>query len=210
MIRQEIMNGKKTVRDEDFELVRAINGGRIDMFQELVEKYQQRLYNFGMRMCGEARDAEDLVQETFLTVFRYLQGFRYETKFKNWMYRVATTTCIKAKRKSKHAPEQELSLEDFMPGEGEDLPDQAPSWAQRPLDQLLNEELADHIKKAILELPKKYRMVVVLRDQEGFSTEETAQILDISVANAKVRLHRARLFLREKLKGYFDHDTSPA
>ena len=210
MIRQEIMNGKKTVRDEDFDLVQAINNGRADLFQRLVEKYQQKLYNFGMRMCGESRDAEDLVQETFLNVFRYLQGFRYETKFKNWMYRVATTTCIKAKRKPKHAPEQELSLEDFLPGEGEDLPDQAPGWAQRPLDQLLNEELADRIKKAILELPKKYRMVVVLRDQEGFSTEETAQILDISVANTKVRLHRARLFLREKLKGYFDHDPSPA
>lgn len=210
MIRQEIMNGKKTVHDEDFELVQAINRGRIDLFQRLVEKYQQKLYNFGMRMCGESRDAEDLVQETFLNVFRYLQGFRYETKFKNWMFRVATTTCIKAKRKSKHAPEQELSLEDFLPGEGDDLPDQAPGWAQKPLDQLLNEELADRIKKAILELPKKYRMVVVLRDQEGFSTEETAQILGISAANTKVRLHRARLFLREKLKGYFDHDPSPA
>jgi RNA polymerase sigma-70 factor (ECF subfamily) len=210
MIRREIMNGKKTVRDEDYEIVQAINNGRADLFQRLVEKYQQKLYNFGMRMCGESRDAEDLVQETFLNVFRYLQGFRYETKFKNWMYRVATTTCIKAKRRPKHAPEYELSLEDFMPGEGEDLPDQAPGWAQRPLDQLLNEELADRIEKAILELPKKYRMVVVLRDQEGFSTEETAQILDISVANTKVRLHRARLFLREKLKGYFDHDPSPA
>ena len=210
MIRREIMNRKKTVRDEDYEIVQAINNGRADLFQRLVEKYQQKLYNFGMRMCGDSRDAEDLVQETFLNVFRYLQGFRYETKFKNWMYRVATTTCIKAKRKPKHAPEYELSLEDFMPGEGEDLPDQAPGWAQRPLDQLLNEELADRIKQAILELPKKYRMVVVLRDQEGFSTEETAQILDISVANTKVRLHRARLFLREKLKGYFDHDPAPA
>ena len=210
MIRREIMNRKKTVRDEDYEIVQAINNGRADLFQRLVEKYQQKLYNFGMRMCGDSRDAEDLVQETFLNVFRYLQGFRYETKFKNWMYRVATTTCIKAKRRPKHAPEHELSLEDFMPGEGEDLPDQAPGWAQRPLDQLLNEELADRIKQAILELPKKYRMVVVLRDQEGFSTEETAQILDISVANTKVRLHRARLFLREKLKGYFDHDPAPA
>ena len=210
MIRREIMNGKKTVRDEDYEIVQAINNGRVDLFQRLVEKYQQKLYNFGMRMCGESRDAEDLVQETFLNVFRYLQGFRYETKFKNWMYRLATTTCIKTKRRPKHAPEHELSLEDFMPGEGEDLPDLAPGWAQRPLDQLLNEELADRIKKAILELPKKYRMVVVLHDQEGFSTEETAQILDISVANTKVRLHRARLFLREKLKGYFDHDPAPA
>ena len=207
MIRQEIMSGKKTVRDEDFELVQAINSGRTDLFQQLVEKYQQKLYNFGMRMCGEPRDAEDLVQETFLNVFRYLKGFRYETRFKNWMYRVATTTCLKAKRKPKHAPERELSLEEFMPGEGDVPPDQAPGWAKKPLDQLLNQEVAKHIPKAIIELPKNYRMVVVLRDQEGFSTEETAQILDISVANTKVRLHRARLFLREKLKGYFDHDA---
>jgi RNA polymerase sigma-70 factor (ECF subfamily) len=201
------MNGKKSVRDEDFELVQAINAGQTERFQELVLKYQQRLYNFGMRMCGEPRDAEDLVQETFLNVFRYLEGFRYETRFKNWLYRVATTTCLKAKRKPKHAPERELSLEEFMPGEGEELPDQAPAWAQRPLDQLLNEELADHIRKAVIELPKNYRMVAVLRDQEGFSTDETAQILGISVANTKVRLHRARLFMREKLKGYFDHDA---
>ena len=102
MTRQEIMNGKKTVRDEDFELVQAINNGRTDLFQQLVEKYQQKIYNFGMRMCGESRDAEDLVQETFLTIFRYLKGFRYETRFKNWMYRVATTTCLKAKRKPKY------------------------------------------------------------------------------------------------------------
>lgn len=172
-----------------------------------MEKYQQKLYNFGMRMCGEPRDAEDMVQETFLNVFRYLEGFRYESRFKNWMYRVATTTCLKAKRKPKHAPEREISLEEFMPGEGDALPDRAPAWAQRPLEQLLNEELAAHIQKAIIELPKKYRMVVILRDQEGFSTEETAQILGISIANTKVRLHRARLFLREKLKGYFDHDA---
>lgn len=206
MTPRESMNQKSQVRDEDFELVQAINRGRSELFQQLVTKYQQKLYNFGMRMCGDAHDAEDLVQETFLNVFRYLEGFRYETRFKNWMFRVATTTCLKAKRRPKHAPDRELSLEEFLPGEGEDLPDQAPAWAQRPLEQLLNEELANHIKQAILELPKKYRMVVVLRDQEGFSTEETAQILDITVANAKVRLHRARLFLREKLKGYFDHE----
>ena len=200
------MNQKSPVRDEDFELVQAINSGRNELFPRLVAKYQQKLYNFGMRMCGDAHDAEDLVQETFLNDFRYLEGFRYETRFKNWMFRVATTTCLKAKRRPKHAPDRELSLEEFLPGEGEALPDQAPAWAHRPLEQLLNEELANHIQQAILELPKKYRMVVVLRDQEGFSTEETAQILDISVSNAKVRLHRARLFLREKLKGYFDHE----
>ncbi len=95
-----------------------------------------------------------------------------------------------------------------MPREGDALPDEAPAWARAPLVQVLNEELARHLKQAIIELPKKYRMVVALRDMEGFSTEETAQILDISTANVKVRLHRARLFLREKLKGYFDHGAA--
>ena len=199
---------RKTVQDDDYELIRAINAGQSDRFGELVRKYQQKVYNFGMRMCGEPRDSEDLVQETFLNVFRYLPGFRYETKFKNWMFRIATTACLKKKRRPRHAQERELSLEAFMPPEGEALPDKPPEWARAPLDQVLNEELARHIQKAIIDLPKKYRMVVALREMEGFSTEETARILDISTANVKVRLHRARLFLREKLKGYFEHDAA--
>jgi RNA polymerase sigma-70 factor (ECF subfamily) len=202
---KDVKTVRKTIQDEDFALIRAINDGQVERFEELVRKYQQKVFNFGMRMCGETRDAEDLVQETFLNVFRYLEGFRFETRFKNWMFRIATTTCLKKKRKPKHAPERELSLEDFMPQEGDELPDEAPEWARAPLAQVLNEELSRHLKKAIIDLPKKYRMVVALRDMEGFSTEETAQILDISAANVKVRLHRARLFLREKLKGYFDH-----
>ncbi len=199
---------RKTVQDDDFELIRAINAGQAERFEELVRRYQQRVYNFGMRMCGEPRDSEDLVQETFLNVYRYLEGFRYETKFRNWMFRIATTVCLKKKRRPKHAPERELSLEEFMPQEGEELPEAPPDWARAPLDQVLNGELARHIQQAIIDLPKKYRMVVALREMEGFSTEETAQILDISTANVKVRLHRARLFLREKLKGYFDHGAA--
>jgi RNA polymerase sigma-70 factor (ECF subfamily) len=78
-----------------------------------------------------------------------------------------------------------------------------PAWATLPLDQLLNEELGRTLKQAIVEVPEKYRMVLVLRDIEGFSTEESAQILNLTPANIKVRLHRARLFLREKLKTYF-------
>ncbi len=199
---------RKTVPDEDYELIRAINAGQSERFEDLVRKYQQKVYNFGMRMCGEPRDSEDLVQETFLNVFRYLEGFRYETKFKNWMFRIATTACLKKKRRPKHAPERELSLEAFMPQEGDELPDEPPDWARAPLDQVLDQELARHIQKAIIDLPKKYRMVVALREMEGFSTEETAQILGISATNVKVRLHRARLFLREKLKGYFDHGAA--
>jgi RNA polymerase sigma-70 factor (ECF subfamily) len=156
-------------------------------------------------MCWNPSDAEDLVQETFLNVFRYLKDFRYETKFKNWLYRIATSTCIKKRRRSKFAPERELSLDEFIPREEADAQAQVPDWAKMPLDKLLNEELADMINQAILSLPEKYRMVIALRDLEEFSTAETAQILDLSASNVKVRLHRARLFLREKLKGYFEH-----
>jgi RNA polymerase sigma-70 factor (ECF subfamily) len=197
---------RKNVKDNDFDLIQSINSGQVDKFHDLVKRYEQKLYNFSLRMCRDHSDAEDMVQETFLNIFRYLKGFRYETKFKNWLYKVAASTCIKKRRKSKFAPEKELSLDEFRPSEDTAPPDQVPQWALLPLDKLLNEELAGAINRGILSIPKKYRMVIVLRDIEGFSTAETAQILNISPTNVKVRLHRARLFLREQLKGYFENE----
>ena len=164
------------------------------------------IYNFSLRMCREHQDAEDMVQDTFLNVFKYLKDFRYETKFKNWLYKVAASSCIKKRRKSKFAPERELSLDEFRPSDEAEVPDQVPEWAQMPLNKLLNAELTAAVHQGILAIPKKYRMVIVLRDIEGFSTAETAQILNLTPANVKVRLYRARLFLRDKLKGYFKND----
>jgi RNA polymerase sigma-70 factor (ECF subfamily) len=198
-------NNKK-IKDKDFELIRAINSGQYDRFPDLVKRYEQKLYNFGLRMCRDPADAEDTVQETFLNVFRYLKNFRYETKFKNWLYRAAVSTCIKRRRKSKFAPERELSLDEFHHQEESESPNQVPNWALMPLDKLLNNELLDQINQAVFLLPEKYRLVIVLRDIEGFSTAETSQILNVSAANVKVRLHRARLFLRDKLKGYFENE----
>jgi len=198
---------RKKKQDKDADLIRAINSGRHELFHELVTKYQQNLYNFGFRMCGNVQDTEDIVQDTFLNVFRYLKDFRYETKFKNWMYRIATSTCIKKRRRSKYAPDKELSLDDFIPKDPSDIPRDMPNWATLPLDKVLNDELASHIKEAILALPDKYRVVIVLRDVEGFSTEEAAQILNLTPSNIKVRLHRARLYVREQLKDYFDDDN---
>jgi len=194
------------IKDKDFDLIQAINSGEVDKFQDLVKRYEAKLYNFSLRMCRDPSDAEDMIQDTFLNVFRYLKKFRYETKFKNWLYKVAASTCIKKRRKSKFAPEKELSLDEFRPDDEAEKPDHVPEWALMPLDKLLNEELAGVINKTILSLPKKYRLVIVLRDIEGFSTTETAQILNLSLSNVKVRLHRARLYLRDKLKGYFGND----
>lgn len=192
--------------DRDYELVSKIQAGRNDLFPELVRRYERQLYNFGMKMCGKPQDAEDVVQDTFLNVFRYLDSFRYETKFKNWLYRIATSTCIKKRRKSKYAPDRELSLDEFMPQDEAAVEHQPPAWATLPLDQVLNEELGQTLMNAVLELPEKYRLVLVLRDIEGFSTGESAQILNLTAANIKVRLHRARLFLRDKLKTYFEDE----
>ena len=196
----------KKIKDKDFELIRAINSGQYDRFPDLVKRYEQKLYNFSLRMCRDPADAEDTVQETFLNVFKYLKDFRYEATFKNWLYRIAASTCIKRRRKSKFAPERELSLDAFYHQEESESPNQVPNWALMPLDKLLSNELLDQINQAVFSLPEKYRLVIVLRDIEGFSTAETSQILNVSPANVKVRLHRARLFLRDKLKGYFKNE----
>ena len=197
---------RKIVKDNDFDLIQAINSGQTEKFQNLVKRYEQKLYNFSLRMCRNASDAEDMIQDTFLNVFKYLKNFRHETKFKNWLYKVAASTCIKKRRKSKFAPDRELSLDEFLPDDEAEKPNSVPEWAMLPLDKLLNEELSSVINKTILTLPKKYRVVIILRDIEGFSTAETAQILNLSPSNVKVRLHRARLYLRDKLKGYFEND----
>ena len=195
----------KTPDDDDRDLVDSIVRGNAGLFHVLVEKYQKKLYNFGLKICKDSQDAEDLVQESFINVFKYLKDFRQETKFKNWMYLIASSVCYKMRRKSKFAPDRELPLEDYLP-EGHTTTDSAiPEWAIEPVDQLLNQELSEQIKAAVSKLPSDYRLVLVLRDMEGFSTEETAGILKITSANVKVRLHRARLFLRDALKEYYEH-----
>ncbi len=203
------MTGQRNLQrksDPDKELVEAIQSGERGLFADLVKRYERALYNFGIRMCGNPTDAEDLVQDTFLNVFKYLKSFRRETKFKNWLYRIAATACIKKRRRSKFAPERELSLDQFLPSDEADVELATPRWADAPLEQVLNDELERQIQNGILELPEKYRSVLVLRDVEGFSTEETAQILNLTTSNVKVRLHRARLYLRDHLKHYFKDD----
>ena len=194
---------RKTVADEDTELIRAEIAGQPHAFPDLVRRYEQKLYSFARRMCRSDSDAEDLVQETFLNVHRFLADFRFETKFKNWLYRVAVNTAITKRRRSKFAPAPDLSLEDIGRQEGADATGDVPDWARMPLEQVLNGELLETLNRAIRSLPEKYRVVVVLRDVEEFSTEETAHILNLTPANVKVRLHRGRMFLKDKLTGYF-------
>lgn len=187
----------------DIEFLDRIQSGDKSAFDELVGKYEGRLYNFGLKVCKNVRDAEDLVQETFINVYKSLGGFRKEAKLKNWVFSIAANACRTIRRKSRFAPETELSFEEFIPSDHSKI-ENRPGWASAPVEQLLNSELSSKIKEAVNALPDRYKLVLVLRDMEGFSTEETAAILSISPQNVKVRLHRARLFLREELKAYYE------
>ncbi|WP_051328100.1 RNA polymerase sigma factor [Desulfatirhabdium butyrativorans] len=194
-----------TKNDDDTALIRAINEGDIARFDELVQRYENQLYGFGRRMCRNPQDAEDMVQNTFLNVFRYLKDFRFESRFKNWLYKIATSTCLKIRRKSRFSSDEPLSLEEMIEAASSEMPTESPAWARLPIDRILNDELRNRLQTAIHNLPENLRVVLVLRDIEGFSTQEAAQILALSEANIKVRLHRARLQLRKDMQDYFYH-----
>lgn len=191
------------VDSSDQQIIERVNQGDPAAFEELLERYEEKIFHFGMRMCGQVEDARDLLQETFLNAFRYLKGFRGEAQFKNWLYKIASSVCIKMRRKGKFEPDFEISLDQLVPTEDGEVPQEIPDWALEPLENVLSKEVRRRLSEALALLPKEYRIVLVLRDMEGFSTEETAETLGISEAAVKSRLHRARLFVRQKLHEYF-------
>jgi RNA polymerase sigma-70 factor (ECF subfamily) len=191
--------------DGDTALAEALIAGRLEAFDPFVEKFGPLILNFGRRMCGQRDDAEEVVQETLLKAYLSLKDLRQPAALKTWVYRVAANACLQMRRRGKHEPDREISLDDVLPRhDAGGAPPEIADWSDLPLDRLLQGELRAKLGQAILDLPKPFRIVLVLRDQEGFSTGETAEILGISETLAKVRLHRARLALRKQLAGYLE------
>jgi RNA polymerase sigma-70 factor, ECF subfamily len=177
--------------------------GAFERFFALVEK---RVFAFGLKVCGQVEDAKDTLQETLLSAFKALPNLEFkDSKALNvWLYKVAKNSCLMMRRKNKYQPDRELSLDEFMPGRGnEGAPKEIPDWSNLPDDALLKEELRELVRRATLALPTQYRLVLVMRDMEQLSTKEVAEALEISEQNVKIRLHRARLFLRQELERYF-------
>jgi RNA polymerase sigma-70 factor (ECF subfamily) len=190
----------------DAQLIAEFKAGSMGAMEAIVSRYENPIFTFGLKMCGQVQDAEDIVQETFLNAFRYLDGFRQETKLKNWLFKIASSACIKKRRKKKCEPDHELSLDAF-PSDGGNITYQIPDWSNDPSDVFMRGEMKQIMDAAIQALPHKNKLVFNLRDIEGFSTKETADILDISVESVKTRLHRARRFLREKIaKAYKERE----
>jgi RNA polymerase sigma-70 factor (ECF subfamily) len=181
----------------DEELVHRAQQDDERAFGELVTRYESKVYSLAMKMLRNPEDAEDVLQDTFLRAYRGIKSFKGNSTFSTWIYRITANSALMRLRK-KQLPQ--VSIED---ADERDAPISIADWAPGPVEQLLNQEMQKVMDEAIDALPAEFRQVFILRDVEEMSNAEVAEILDLSVAAVKSRLHRARLKVRNRLAQYF-------
>jgi RNA polymerase sigma-70 factor (ECF subfamily) len=194
------MTQTEQVRSDDLKLVTRAQGRDAEAFQTLVLRYQDRVYNTAYRLTGDRTLAEDLTQEVFFKAFKALMKFKGKSSFSTWLYRITVNACTSEWRKG---AAQKRGKEVPFPMAGEDA--EGRQWepdgeVENPGDQAERSERNVLVPKAIESLEDDYRTVVVLRDIEGFSYEDIAEIIERPVGTVRSRLHRARSELKEKLK----------
>ena len=177
------------------ELVSALRRRDPDAFTILFAAYSDKIYRLAAGMLDDEIEAEGIVQESFLRLFEKLDTFEGRSKLSTWLYRVAYNLTVEQLRQRRPTLSLDMTAED----DAIPLPVVMVDWTQLPENLLTESEIRAELDLAIANLPEKYRVVFILREIEGVSTEETAVITNLSVSAVKVRLHRARLFLREQL-----------
>ena len=194
------MTAAELAQMEDAELVRVAQGGDTKAFDELVKRYRDKVYRLSFKILRHEEDASEALQDAFLSAYRGLKNFKAESTFSTWLYRIATNASLMKYRRRR---EGHISLEQSQSPEGGGEPLQIPDWTAQPLTDLLNSETREAMEDGIQKLPEELRTVFVLRDVEGLSNAEVAEVLNLSVAAVKSRLHRARIALRDRLNRYF-------
>ena len=185
----------------DAELLERIRSDDRAAFDEFVRRYGDRIYGFGLRMCGEREDARDVVQETLIKAFESLKTLHEPRALRSWLYRVASNACLMKRRKGKFEPKRELSLEELMPAGPESAAFEVPDPSATAPDRAAEaEETRRAVREAIRTLAPEYRIVLLLRDIEQLSTQEVATALELPETTIKMRLHRARLAVRRHLE----------
>jgi RNA polymerase sigma-70 factor, ECF subfamily len=193
--------------DSDQDLLSAARRGDRSALESLLERHQAKIYRFGMRMCRAEEDAKDVLQETLIAAVRTLPEFRGASSLSTWLYTMARSFCIKQRRRSKFAPE---TVESLDAGESAKLADQVPDPSRGADEALHGKRVETALEAAIAELEPMYREVLVLRDVEGLSAAEVADILEVSVDAVKSRLHRARVAVRERIAPALEVEPAPA
>jgi RNA polymerase sigma-70 factor (ECF subfamily) len=174
---------------------------------DLFEAYADPIYRLAVQLLGDPSAAEDVVQETFTSAITHRETFEGRSKISSWLYRIAYNAAMGRLRARHEEPLQEDEPDDDTPAS---LPRSLVEWNLTPEQMLADAEAADQMEKAIQALPLKYRVVFFLRDMEDQSTEQTAEVLGLTETAVKVRLHRARLALRETLAEYFAERSASA
>jgi RNA polymerase sigma-70 factor (ECF subfamily) len=189
------------VRAEYAALVRSAARGDAGALERLLLRAQEVAWRFSTSVCGHADDAEDAMQEALLKTYRYVGRIRDPEAFRPWLYRTVRNACLIGRRRKVGEPMRLQSLDDVLPGgDGETRPD-APYLGKNPEQLAANAALRRRLRKALRSLPGPYRAIVFLREIEGLSTREVAQVMGMSEDTVKTRLHRARLQLQAGLGG---------
>ena len=189
-------------------LVRDFQGGDLEAYDKIADIYQKKIYGLSFHLTRNPMDAQDVTQEVLLTLFRKIHTFQGKSAVSSWVYRITLNASYMKLRSKKKEPN--VSIDELIPsfnGAGFQQ-EKIQDWSENTESLLFTNETRDVISKAVALLPEKEKVVFLLRDVEGLSTEKTGEILDLTVPAVKSRLHRARLFLRKKLSSYFEEFSS--
>jgi RNA polymerase sigma-70 factor (ECF subfamily) len=186
------------MRAEIEKAVQLLKDGNDASLEQALALLQNTVFSFSMRVCGHRQDAEDTTQEVLLKSVPQLPKFDNPKALVVWLYKVAKTRCLMSRRKSKFAPAHELSLDELMPDRNE-LEQLSSDRRVNPEDFAIRSEQASLLRSAIEKLPPQYRIVLVLRDMEGLTDDEVAEVTGVRAGTVRVRLHRARLFVGKEL-----------
>jgi RNA polymerase sigma-70 factor (ECF subfamily) len=185
----------------DLALVASARDGDVQAFEKLVSKYDRQIFRIAQHITQNREDAQDVVQDAFLKAYEKLDQFQGNSKFYTWLVRIAVNESLMRLRKRRTG--KMVSIDDDIETEEGSVPRDLADWSPNPEQNYSQAELAEILRKTIQGLPQGFRVVFVLRDVEGLSTEETAETLGLSIPAVKSRLLRARLQLRERLSRYF-------
>lgn len=186
---------------DDLALVHASKSGEVAAFEELVRRYERKLFRIAQHLVRNREDAQDVVQEAFLKAFQHLGQFREDSQFSTWLIRITLNQSLLRLRERRTT--KEVPTDNNFESEDEHLPIDVADWAPNPEELYRAAELHEILRNTLEELAPGLRVVFVLRDIEGFSVQQTADTLELSVTAVKSRSLRARLQLRERLSAYF-------
>lgn len=194
----------KEAKAEEEQLVKDLQAGKTESFERLATLFQKKIYALSFNLTRNAMDSEDVTQEVLLTLFKKIHTFQGKSAFSSWVYRITlNATYMKLRSRKK---DQSISIEELLPsfnGSGFQQ-EKIQDWSENTESLLFDNETRETIQKAVDLLPDKEKVVFLLRDVEGLSTEKVSEILELTIPAVKSRLHRARLFLRKKLASYFE------